>query len=636
MVLAYPDGSAPAQEAATLGHEAFAARKALLSDIYVKGRPARPCVTMCVPLLLSREEGNPPVAVLVMDFDPAGTLFPLLAAWPNPSETSETLLLEREGNDFLVLNASRLDGTGAPLTLRFPMSSLRHAGTDTSLGEEGTVSGLDYRGRRILGFIKSIPDSPWLLMTKTDLAELDSMPGLNPGLAVVVLLALVGAAGASLGLLWSRERASGKAAERVRMEKALAVQKEFLEVMINVMPNAAFFKDTDGFLRGCNAAFEKLLNLSKDEILGRTFGELVDEELAAKDRETDALLLVSPGVQVFESPLKASEGEARHLLLIKSTYARPDGSTGGLMVTLIDLTQRKRTEDELREIRRFADGVIQTMTEGLIVTDSDGRISFVNPAAAKMLGYAVSEMEGQVAASFVPADEQGIVAEMDERRSRGITDRYELDFLHKDGSRRTFLVSGGPRVGEGQSGGTMAVLTDITDRKVMEERIRTLSLEDELTKLYNRRGFLTLGEQQLKNATRLKRKAYLLFADVDDLKSINDTYGHGQGDKALIRLAEVLRRSFRDSDIVARIGGDEFVVLAMEANKASPEIFTKRLQERLDLENIEAGKREAGFPFKLSLSFGVVTFDPEFPATIEDILAQADRRMYEVKRARKR
>lgn len=634
-VLGYPEEPGPSPETTRLGHEAYTGRKVVLSDIYAKGRPGRPCVTLFVPLLTSKEESEPPVAVLIMDFDPAGTLYPVLKAWPTPSETSETLLLAHDGRDFLLLNDPRF-GSGAAISLRFPIGSLRRVGTDTSLGEEGLVSGRDYRGRNVLGFIKAVPNSPWLLMAKTDVSELDAGQGLGLGLATGILLAMIGGAGAVLGRLWRRERAAGRAAERLRMDKALSVQDEFLEVMINVMPNAAFFKNADGVVAGCNAAFEKLLNLSKDNIVGRTFADLVDDKLAEKDRETDAVLLAKPGVQVYESALKAWDGEDHHVILIKSTFARPDGSTGGLMVTLIDVTQRKRTEEEIQEIRRFTDSVVQTMTEGLILTDAEGRISFVNPAAAAMLGYAVSEMEGLPATSFVPEDQQKVVVEMDDRRALGITDRYELDFLRKDGSRRTLLVSGGPRVGGAQYGGTMAVLTDITDRKRMEERIRTLSLEDELTKLYNRRGFLTLGEQQLKSALRLKKKAYLLYADVDDLKAINDSHGHGEGDKALIRLSEILRSSFRDSDIVARIGGDEFVVLAMEANKASPDIFTKRLQDRLDLDNIHTAEQGDRRPFRLSLSFGVVTFDPEFPATIEDILVQADRRMYEAKRSKKR
>jgi diguanylate cyclase (GGDEF)-like protein len=179
----------------------------------------------------------------------------------------------------------------------------------------------------------------------------------------------------------------------------------------------------------------------------------------------------------------------------------------------------------------------------------------------------------------------------------------------------------------------MAVLTDITDRKRMEQEIRALSLADPLTGLYNRRGFLHLGEQQLKIASRLNKRVFLLFSDVDNLKRINDSFGHKEGDRVLADVASILRKSFRDSDIVARMGGDEFVVLAMEAARVNSEMFVKRLQEKLEHYNMRPESQDR---YTLSLSTGISTYDPEFPSSIEDLVARADSAMYEEKRTKKR
>ena len=113
------------------------------------------------------------------------------------------------------------------------------------------------------------------------------------------------------------------------------------------------------------------------------------------------------------------------------------------------------------------------------------------------------------------------------------------------------------------------------ERKRMEEEIRSLSLTDELTGLYNRRGFTLLAEQEVKLAHRMNRTMLLFFCDVDNLKGINDTHGHAQGDLALKEVSAILKETFREADILARLGGDEFVVLAVDASLESAENHDK-------------------------------------------------------------
>ena len=256
------------------------------------------------------------------------------------------------------------------------------------------------------------------------------------------------------------------------MDEANKTMTDFMQVMIDVMPNPAFFKDTAGRYQGTNAAFEKLLGHSKKELIGHTLADVASADIVGQHQEHDEALLAKPGHQVYEAPLQAWDGE-HQVIFIKTTYQRPDGTIGGIIGILKDITQRLRSEEELEQLRRFSESTVQTMTEGLVLTDAEGRFSFVNPAAARMLGYTPSEVIDQPVISFVPPDQHAAVRRADEKRLQGISDRYELAFLHRDGSRRTFLVSGGPRIQGAQFGGTMAVLTDITDRKQMEEEIRS-------------------------------------------------------------------------------------------------------------------------------------------------------------------
>jgi two-component system cell cycle response regulator len=158
-----------------------------------------------------------------------------------------------------------------------------------------------------------------------------------------------------------------------------------------------------------------------------------------------------------------------------------------------------------------------------------------------------------------------------------------------------------------------------------EEALLALSLTDELTGLHNRRRFFVVAEQCLKVAIRMKKRPLLLFIDLDDLKWINDHYGHNEGDQALIGLANILKKTFRESDIIARIGGDEFVVL-LEPTDENSETMITRLHENVKEYNAKLSQHI------LSISLGTAHFDPEYPISIDELLAKADALMYAQKR----
>lgn len=166
-------------------------------------------------------------------------------------------------------------------------------------------------------------------------------------------------------------------------------------------------------------------------------------------------------------------------------------------------------------------------------------------------------------------------------------------------------------------------------RKRIEEELRTLSLRDELTGLYNRRGFFTLAQQQWKLAKRSKRGLLLVLGDLDGLKKINDTFGHEKGDEALREAANILKETFRESDVVGRIGGDEFAIIMLEDSKADSQVLSARLQNSLNAFNTKTGMVP-----KLGISIGVARCDAETPCPIDQMMSKADALMYEQKRSR--
>jgi diguanylate cyclase (GGDEF)-like protein len=165
------------------------------------------------------------------------------------------------------------------------------------------------------------------------------------------------------------------------------------------------------------------------------------------------------------------------------------------------------------------------------------------------------------------------------------------------------------------------------DHVRMQDKVRMMSITDELTGLLNRRGSFALAEQAIRRADRSGKGFFLLYADVDGLKEINDTLGHVEGDRALIETARILRATYRKSDIIARIGGDEFVVIAMEADKNDAEAVTERFQAGVDHYN-----QESRGAFELSVSVGISCYDPAEARSIDTLLTEAEQMMYEQKR----
>jgi two-component system, cell cycle response regulator len=159
-------------------------------------------------------------------------------------------------------------------------------------------------------------------------------------------------------------------------------------------------------------------------------------------------------------------------------------------------------------------------------------------------------------------------------------------------------------------------------QSLIDREIRSLAVTDELTGLYNRRGFLASGTHQLKLAHRHAENVLLLFCDVDNLKEINDSFGHHEGDLALVRAADALEETFRDSDILARLGGDEFAVLASDASIPSRQSIVPRIEKSLEKGNAEDMR------YKLSFSVGVARFDPQTPVSLGELMARADQDMY--------
>jgi two-component system cell cycle response regulator len=256
--------------------------------------------------------------------------------------------------------------------------------------------------------------------------------------------------------------------------------------------------------------------------------------------------------------------------------------------------------------------LLETNIDAVVVIDRNGIVRYANPAADALFAAGPGQLRGcALGFDIAPGD------------------RKEIEFVNGGGDE----IIAEMRVVETNWDGevvNLAVLRDITEHVRMRDELQRLSLRDELTGLHNRRGLTILAEQQIHNAARTGEATFLAFIDLDEFKPINDTYGHQEGDNALKDLANILTATFRKSDVVGRVGGDEFAVFGIVNDNFSPETLFRNLMDRIDRHNA-SGLR----PYRLQLSTGLQHYPADAPDSLSAMLEKADALMYEEKRSKK-
>ncbi|RJX35132.1 MAG: diguanylate cyclase [Desulfurivibrio sp.] len=286
--------------------------------------------------------------------------------------------------------------------------------------------------------------------------------------------------------------------------------------------------------------------------------------------------------------------------------------------------------------RDYFNTILSSMQESLIVLGRDGRIESINNSTIVMLGYEKQELTGKPLEFILKKDKAVANCPFSNLDEGEILRECELIYLTKWGREIPVHFSASPmKNSHGEIYGIVCLAINISRRKKMETalrqseaKLREIAITDELTSLLNRRGFMTMAAKQLQMARRQEGHVFLLYADVDNLKWVNDHLGHHAGDQVLTETADLLRATFRDSDTIARLGGDEFAVLLIDPADE------KSLISRLEL-NLQARNSQEQRSYELSLSIGVVRYDPEHPSSIEELMNRADNLMYECKLQKK-
>ncbi len=419
---------------------------------------------------------------------------------------------------------------------------------------------------------------------------------------------------------------------RSRIEDDLKKERDTAKQYLTIAGVIFMVIDTHHKVTLINKKGCEILGYPEQEIIGKNwFNHFIPEKLRDNVKKVFNQCLSGDKehfVQYFENPILNKLGEERLIAWHNSLLRNTEGTVSGILSSGEDITERKMLESQIIQAKEDWERTFDSVPDFIAVIDKEYRIKQVNRALAERLGKKPEEIIGSLCFELLHGTKQPPeFCPHAKLLSDAMTHSIEI---HDDRLGGDFVLSVTPLCGiDGNITGAVHIAHDITDRKQVEEAMRSLSLLDELTGLYNRRGFLTIAEQQIKISERNMKDLLLVFADMDGLKIINDNLGHQVGDMALVDSAHILKKTFRSSDIIARFSGDEFIILITEVKDTNTEVYAKRLEDNLRIFNETENRL-----YRLSISTGIVRYDPQHPSSIYELISHADKLMYQFKHSK--
>jgi PAS domain S-box-containing protein len=438
--------------------------KAVMTDFHYASDVNSPYLDVIAPLFPWGADSQQAVGAVVLCINPAQYLWPLVQSWPIPSETTETLLVERDGDQVLFLNDLRYQKDTA-LKLRIPLSQQEDPAVMAVLGKEEVVEGKDYRGVEVLAALKHIPDSPWYMVSKIDTSEVLSAWLFRAGVIIAYVAALLATSLAATGLIWQRrQRLAYQALYEAEVESQ-ALRRHF-EYLVKYANDIIILADEDHHIIEAN---DRAL-----ETYGYTLAEILGLPLAA---------LVPPGG--FSSYQERLRKIQKGATVAEAIHQRKDGSTFPVEVSgrvirienkpyiqeiIRDITERKMAEEALAEEAAQRRILMDKSRDGIVVLDLDAKVVEANQRFAEMLGYTPEEVREfhtwdwdvqwtreELLEKGRGVDETGALLETRHRRKDGTV--FDVDI-----SVNSVVVAGQKLV--------FCVCRDVTERKRAEEALR--------------------------------------------------------------------------------------------------------------------------------------------------------------------
>ena len=430
----------------------------------------------------------------------------------------------------------------------------------------------------------------------------------------------------------------------ITQKKAIELKYVQEAQMVEQTHDSIVSVDMQGIITSFNHGAELLLEYKADKIIGKHITKLhlkEDFEIFAQQIE----ILKKDEKYNNEIYLVKESGQVIDVNLSLSLLKDEKGKALGVVAYAQDITKRKLAERILRESEERFRSISTSAQDAIIMMDNEGKISYWNKAAEKIFGYTKQEVRGKMLSALIVPKKfftaHNIGVENFKATGKGpvIGKTLELSGLKKNGIEFPVELSLSSLLKDGKWN-AIGIIRDITERKEMQDKINELAFYDPLTKLPNRRLLDDRLSQTIAASKRSEKYAALVFLDLDNFKSLNDTYGHAVGDSLLIEAARRLRSCIREMDTVARVGGDEFVLIIneldedKEKSRAEVDVLAKKVLSTLsapyifDINSDKASKIE----YYCSASIGVSVFKAD-EVSEESLFQHADIAMYEAKKA---
>ncbi len=371
------------------------------------------------------------------------------------------------------------------------------------------------------------------------------------------------------------------------------------------------------------------LVLSDFNIMGFQGLQVLDM-VKAKDPATPVVIVTGTGSE--EVAVEAiKRGASDYLIKTAKHIQRLPHTVQEVMKQRRLEEEQKRAEAALRESEERYRQIVETAEEGVWLLDAEGNTRFVNRRMAEMLGYSIEELMNKPLFAFINEESKVIAKVKLASRRQGLRERYDLKFRRKDGADLWAIVATTPLYDKDSNyAGAFGMITDITERKKIEERLAYLAQYDTLTELPNRNLFHDRLSQAMARSSRNQQLLALMFLDLDGFKEVNDTFGHDMGDQVLKAAAQRLKACLRDVDTIARYGGDEFAIIVEGINHAHYINNVQRVAQKL-LSAFSSPLVLAERNLFIKASIGIVLY-PLHVIEFEGLLKSADTAMYQAKR----